>query len=55
MANLLVRELGLGYGEAAMLISIAGDLQICQIANPLSGVRVSLSRELFAETPWLAK
>ncbi len=53
MAELLSDELGLDYGEAAMLISIAGDLQVCQIVNPLSGVRVSLSRELFAERPWM--
>ncbi len=47
MARLVTAELEISYRDAAMLISIAGDLHICQIANPLVGVRVSLSRALF--------
>jgi amidase len=47
MAGLVTEELEISYQDAAMLISIAGDLHICQIANPLVGVRVSLARELF--------
>jgi amidase len=53
MAQLVCRELKIEYKDAAMLISIAGDLHICQIANPLVGVRVSLSRELFSNASWL--
>jgi amidase len=53
MANLAREALKIDYLDAAMLISIAGDLHVCQIANPLVGVRVSLSRELFAEMHWL--
>ena len=47
MARLVTEELGISYEDAAMLISIAGDLHICQIANPLVGVRVALPRDLF--------
>jgi amidase len=53
MAKLVCNELTIDYKDAAMLISIAGDLHICQIANPLVGVRVSLSRELFLDASWL--
>jgi amidase len=53
MAKLVCNELKIGYKDAAMLISIAGDLHICQIANPLVGVRVSLSRVLFSDASWL--
>jgi amidase len=47
MARLVTEELEMSYRDAAMLISIAGDLHICQIANPLVGVRISLPRVLF--------
>jgi amidase len=53
MARLLARELKMDYEDAAMLISIAGDLHVCQIANPLVGVRVSMRREMFAASRWL--
>ncbi len=53
MAKLVCTELGIEYSDAAMLISIAGDLHVCQIANPLVGVRVSLSRDLFSNANWL--
>jgi amidase len=53
MANLICGELHIDYNHAAMLISIAGDLHICQIANPLVGVRVSLSKAYFGESHWL--
>jgi amidase len=48
MAQFASEELKIDYLEAAMLISIAGDLHICQISNPLVGVRVSLSKKLFS-------
>jgi len=53
MARLLVTELKLDYEDAAALISIAGDLHVCQIANPLVGVRVSVRRQLLPGAPWL--
>ncbi len=53
-ARLLVTELKIEYEDAAALISIAGDLHVCQIANPLVGVRVGLRRDLLASAPWLA-
>lgn len=40
MARLLSRRLQLDYAEAAMLISAAGELRICQIVNPKVGVKV---------------
>lgn len=42
MANLLSRRLHLNYVEAAMLISAAGELRICQIVNPRVGVKVMI-------------
>jgi amidase len=42
MAGLLSRRLGLDYIEAAMLISAAGELRICQIVNPKVGVKVMI-------------
>lgn len=53
MAQMVCRELNTDYDDAAMLISIAGDLHICQIANPLVGVRVSLPRTFFEQATWL--
>ena len=53
MALLTSKTLQIDYLDAAMLISISGDLHVCQIANPLVGVRVSMARELFAGSSWL--
>lgn len=53
MAMLTSKTLKIDYLDAAMLISISGDLHVCQIANPLVGVRVSLARELFYASSWL--
>ena len=53
MAKLLCAALAINYEDAAMLISIAGDLHVCQIANPLVGVRVSMSRDLFKGCAWV--
>lgn len=40
MADLMVQRLGLDFTEAAMLISIAGDLRVCEIVNPKKDVKV---------------
>ncbi len=42
MADLIVHRLGLDFTEAAMLISIAGDLRVCEIVNPKKDVKVVL-------------
>ncbi len=42
MANLLAMRLQMDYVEAAMLISAAGELRICQIVNPKVGVKVMI-------------
>ncbi len=46
MALLLSERLGLSYGEAAMLVSIAGDLRVCQLVNPRVGVKVVFRRDI---------
>ena len=53
MARLMSQALRIEYLDAAMLISIAGDLHVCQIANPLVGVRVSVARDLFKASSWI--
>jgi amidase len=40
MADLMVARLGLSFDEAAMLISIAADVRICEIVNPMKDVKV---------------
>ncbi len=44
MAKLTMDTLHMTFGEAAMLISIIGDLRICQVINPLVTVRLALPR-----------
>jgi amidase len=44
MAELMMAKLDLGFLDSAMLISIAGDLRICQIVNALVSVRVAVPR-----------
>jgi amidase len=48
MALLLQQKLELSYVEAAMLISVAGNLRICQIVNPRVGVKLSMPRSILA-------
>ncbi len=48
MANLIVQRLGLDFTEAAMLISIAGDLRVCEIVNPKKDVKVVLPTSILA-------
>jgi len=42
MAELVSNKLGLGFVDAAMIVSIAADLRVNQIVNPKVGVRVAL-------------
>ena len=46
MAKLLQRIRGMDYIDAAMLISIAADLRICQIVNPVKTVKVIVPRHI---------
>lgn len=48
MALMMQKKLELSYVEAAMLISVAGSLRICQIVNPRVGVKLSLPRSILA-------
>lgn len=44
--NLLQRTYNLTWEEAYMLASIAADLEICQIVNPLKTVRIAIPKKL---------
>lgn len=39
---------GFGINEAAMLISLAGDVRICQVVNPKKTVRVEMPKSILA-------
>lgn len=45
MAKLIEKTCGMDYMDAAMLISVAGDVRICQIVNPAVTVKVVVPRE----------
>lgn len=42
MVELISNKLGLGFVDAAMIVSVAADLRVNQIVNPKVGVRVAL-------------
>jgi len=42
MHDFLTNELGMEFNEAAMLLSLVGDLRICQVVDPLMTVRMEL-------------
>jgi len=46
MATLLSRAHKIDYVEAAMLLSIAGDVHVCQLVNPQVTVKVMVQRSL---------
>lgn len=48
MHQFLMTELGMEYHEAAMLLSLTGDLAICQMVDPLITVRMELPQEILA-------
>lgn len=48
MHNFLVREVGIDTHEAGMLLSLIGDLKICQIVDPLMTTRMELPLSLLA-------
>jgi amidase len=45
--DLLVEEKGLTEDEAYMLITVKGDVEICQVVDPLMTVRVAMDRDFF--------
>jgi acetamidase/formamidase len=46
MAILLSRAHEIDYVEAAMLVSIAADVYVCQLVNPQVTVKVMIQRSL---------
>jgi amidase len=48
MADLLVRRLGLSDGDATMLMSAAGQLQVSQVVDPLKTARFAMPKEILA-------
>lgn len=47
MHGFLQRALGLPYQEAGMLLSLRGDLRICQVVDPLKTCRMEVPMEVF--------
>ena len=47
--DLLVEEKGLTADEAYLLITVKGDIEICQVVDPLMTVRVAMDREFYEE------
>jgi amidase len=44
MAGFLTTHAGLSLSDAAMLLSLAGDLRVCQVVNALKTCRMELAR-----------
>jgi amidase len=47
--DLLVEEKGLTQDEAYMLITVKGDIEICQVVDPLMTVRLAMDRQFFED------
>lgn len=48
MHRFLTNELGLEFNEAGMLLSLVGDLRICQVVDPLMTARMELPLSILA-------
>ncbi|HZL64363.1 MAG TPA: acetamidase/formamidase family protein [Thermoleophilia bacterium] len=48
MADLLAQRLGLSDGDATMLMSAAGQLQVSQVVDPLKTARYAMPKEILA-------
>lgn len=46
MFKLLVDELDLSNEEASMLMSVAGNLKVCQVVNPLKTARFEIQKNV---------
>jgi amidase len=54
--SLLTQALKISYGEALCLLSAVGNLQICQIVDPLKTVRMEIPKTLLkGKYPWAAE
>jgi amidase len=49
MADFLADQAGISYPDAAMLLSLAGDLRICQIVNPTLTCRMQVSKTVISQ------
>jgi amidase len=49
MAEFLAAEAALSLADAAMLLSLVGDLRICQAVNPLKSCRLEVPRSVLAD------
>ncbi len=49
MAGFLAEQSGLSLAEAAMLLSLAGDLSICQIVNPTMTCRMEVPKAVLSQ------
>jgi amidase len=47
--DLLVEEKGLTEDEAYLLLTVKGDIEICQVVDPLMTVRVAMDRDFFEQ------
>ena len=47
--DLLVEEKGLTADEAYLLITVKGDIEICQVVDPLMTVRVAMDRKFYED------
>jgi len=47
--DLLVEEKGLTEDEAYLLITVKGDIEICQVVDPLMTVRVAMDRDFYEQ------
>ena len=46
MTQIVMAQLGLSFNEAGMLLSAAGDLQICQVVDPKRTVRFAMPKSI---------
>lgn len=46
MHNIITKRLGLSFNEAGMLLSAAGNVQICQVVDPMMTVRFAMPKSI---------
>lgn len=46
MQQLVMKKLGLTFNEAGMLLSAVGNVEVCQVVDPLMTVRFALSKDI---------
>jgi amidase len=55
MHTFLTNNLNMGVNEAGMLLSLAGDLRICQIVDPLKTARMEIPLWMLEKYQWQVK